>query len=223
MPTRNPLKQFFVTFPQWTDNNSSIKSFFLTDEPLYLMIAREHHQDGGIHFHVAVKYSKGTTKTQLLKLLSSYFPNDWKRIDVQSLKSWRDTFIYLTKEDAEPYEYGERPKVCNNLPKKVAYYSKDIAFLAESKRIYDMLYNDYKQLNNEYSEETLCKLQNDCTDAMLAQDEDAEENAKYVLSSYVDKHQYAKFFVDRVNLEDFRAFAFKNSLINQHTASLRGF
>lgn len=226
MPTRNPIKQFFVTFPQWTDNNAFILQFFhsLEEKPTYMLVARESHKDGGIHFHTAVKFNKGITKAQLIKLLCGYFPEDWKRIDVQPLKSWKDTFTYLTKEDSKPYEYGERPKVCkniNNSPK--VYNPKDIAFMATSKTMYDRAYNDYKAVCDDYSEERYNELYDAYTNAMLSDNPDEEEQAIYAMSSYSDNHLRAKYFCDNVTLEDFRTYLFKQGGIKEHEVVLRGF
>lgn len=100
MTNRNLVKSWFITFPQWTEHVQQelfdkLQNQFKGE---YAHIVKETHEDGQPHFHYAFKHPKGYTKSNILKMLSTLFPNDNKRIDVQALKSWTATFTYFSKE-----------------------------------------------------------------------------------------------------------------------------
>jgi len=96
---RNPIKQWFITFPQ-TDTT---RQAFLESFPPYElgMVAQESHQDGGLHLHMLIVLKKALTKSKLLQYIQRKWPDDYKRINVQITKSKSDVADYLHKEDSE--------------------------------------------------------------------------------------------------------------------------
>lgn len=118
MPNRNPMTQFFVTFPQWLSHSKdSLFEELNHDLPpsSYSTICQETHEDGNPHFHYAIKFISPITKAKMLKFFKLQYPDDYKRIDVQSLKSWPATFQYFDKEDPCRLEKGRIPQ--QNPPK----------------------------------------------------------------------------------------------------------
>lgn len=214
MPTRNPLKAFFITFPQWCDDIDTVKEFpsTLPVDVEYLMIAREHHADGNPHFHMALKLSAGLSKARLLKYLICCYPDDYKRIDVQPLKSWKDTFIYLTKEDEAPYEYGERPLVCNNLAKTKKPWMNNGEFLYESQRLFDNALHDARDTLERITDERLAVIRQRLE---TANQEDSIWLQRW-LSEELQKRERAEDFVNFTTIEDFRTKAWADNLIRLH-------
>jgi len=100
MTNRNSIVQWFITFPQ----TACAKQDFLDTFPPHTMavVAQETHVDGGLHLHLLIVLKKGLTKSKLLHLISSNWPNDYKRIDVQVVKNKSDVIDYLYKEDPTP-------------------------------------------------------------------------------------------------------------------------
>lgn len=213
MPTRNPIKAFFITFPQWNEDIETVKEFpsTLPVDVDYLMIARESHQDGGIHFHMAIKLSNGISKARLLKFLIANYPDDYKRIDVQPLKSWKDTFMYLTKEDECPYEFGERPLVCNNLAKAKKPWANNGEFLYESERLYNERIADAHKTINYITEDRL-----NVWRRRIATQPEHKHCCSKMLDKELKQLNDAHEFIDYVTLEDFRTTAWNNNLIPLH-------
>jgi len=96
---RNPIKQWFITFPQ-TDTT---KQLFLDSFPPYElgMVAQETHEDGGLHLHMLIVLKKALSKSKLLTYIQKRWPDDYKRINTQPTKSKADVIDYLNKEDSE--------------------------------------------------------------------------------------------------------------------------
>lgn len=102
MPTRNPGKQWAVTFPQCDtlDREIFAKSFPPCEE---CYVAREEHEGGGYHLHMSIKLLKGLSKSKLLKWVTLKYPDDWKRIQIQPVRSLSHWNEYLGKEDPDPF------------------------------------------------------------------------------------------------------------------------
>lgn len=104
-PNRNPIKQWFFTFPK---SNITKEDFASAIEDLrqpdYYKVALEHHADGSPHLHAVVKFTTGVSKTNLLKKIRYQFPDDYKRIDIQPVRSIQKSIEYISKEDPQPIE-----------------------------------------------------------------------------------------------------------------------
>ena len=103
MPTksnRNPMKQYFYTFPQTTVTKIEFRDALQKIHTMkYYKIVQETHEDGGKHLHAVVVCKKPIRKSKILKALKELFPNNNKRIDVQPTRSPKDSIAYLSKED----------------------------------------------------------------------------------------------------------------------------
>lgn len=108
-PNRNPMKQWFITFPQSGDMTRE-QYAELFPENTYIKVAQETHSDGNFHLHAVIILCSKLSKAKLLKHIRSKLPNDYKRIDIQSVRSVRHAITYLDKEDTSPYQSGDVPK-----------------------------------------------------------------------------------------------------------------
>lgn len=121
---RNPIKHYFVTFPQ--SGQITRNQFFdvLNFKPLdYYLVALESHADGNPHMHAVLAYKKGVTRAQFLKQLKLQYPEDYKRIKIESWRTLKTD--YLRKEDETPLEGGKLPG------KTLKYNKRDITFAQE--------------------------------------------------------------------------------------------
>lgn len=123
---RNPILQWFITFPKSGDVSKIAFSDFLTKvKPIqYLKAVSETHSDGTPHLHVIVKFKKGITKSQFLNEIQLSYPNDNKRIQVEPIRSLDHTIDYIDKEDTEPYILGRKPISTS----KLQFYASQLTF-----------------------------------------------------------------------------------------------
>lgn len=111
MVNRNPVCQWFITFPRWKEYED-IKEFEkISPKSKWGYAVKESHEDGGIHYHLMLKLSKGITKVKMIEYWKTMFPNDWKRIDVEPTRDFRAAHNYLAKEQLEVYEWGQGMKL----------------------------------------------------------------------------------------------------------------
>lgn len=108
MVHRNPLEKFFITFPQTTISREefslSLPSF------KYIKTVQETHEDGNFHLHTIIELEKPISKVAFIKFLTQKYPEDYKRIKVESLRSISHADVYLNKEDSQAYVSGTPPK-----------------------------------------------------------------------------------------------------------------
>lgn len=102
MSNRNPIKQWFITFPQCGDiKREQFADMFPPHEEV--RVCMEEHDDGNPHLHMFIKLIKGLTKSKLLKWIKEKFPNDFKRINIQPVKNVQQVNDYINKEDPVPF------------------------------------------------------------------------------------------------------------------------
>jgi hypothetical protein len=102
---RNPIKQWFYTFPQTNLSKIDFRNSLIEVHSMkYFKIVQETHSDGNTHLHAVVQTTKPLPKSAILKKLKIIYPNDYKRIDVQPVRSIPQTLNYLSKEDKHPLE-----------------------------------------------------------------------------------------------------------------------
>lgn len=106
MPNRNPVKQLFITFPKSTVDKNTFRDALLRFEPSYYKICEEKHKDGTPHLHAVIKFKNRYSKAYVLKFFKQLYPNDYKRIDVEPVRSIKKAIEYLSKEDPTPLESG---------------------------------------------------------------------------------------------------------------------
>lgn len=105
MTNRNPVKQWFLTFPQWSTEKYEFRNELVTLlSPYYYKIARETHEDGKFHYHVILVFKKGLSKARLLKMFKNQYPEDNKRIHIRPVRSIKHAMQYISKEDLSPLE-----------------------------------------------------------------------------------------------------------------------
>lgn len=116
--SNKPIKSWFITFPQSGDYTlQNLVETFSVYEVQYSKVVKEFHQDGNPHLHLVIQFKTPHTKNALLGQIKKKFPNDWKRIHIQSLGSKHMADVYLGKDPAEVLETGEyigkvkKPKV----------------------------------------------------------------------------------------------------------------
>lgn len=104
--TRNPVKQWAITFPQ-SGEIATKESFWESWPPSsYSVCCEEEHANGGVHLHLGLVLKKGMTKSKLLEWVIDRWPAHWKRIDVQACKNMKDWTDYCNKEDPNSHVRG---------------------------------------------------------------------------------------------------------------------
>lgn len=106
---RHKIKQWFFTFPKSGDltRQEFINSLMEFGEAEFAKCVQETHKDGSKHLHAIYKFQNGVTKTSILKYLKDEYPNDWKRIHLEPVRSMLKAQQYVEKEDTSPYIIGE--------------------------------------------------------------------------------------------------------------------
>ncbi len=117
--TRNPIKNWAITFPQTSCGREDFtESFPPRDKSI---CCQETHKDGGFHLHLGIALKKAISKANMLKWIKKRWPEDYKRIDVQSTRSIQNWSEYMKKEDPDFYEVDnttskvDREKLNNHL------------------------------------------------------------------------------------------------------------
>lgn len=106
---RNPVKQWFITFPKSSIANVTKASFAQTlneHEIKFAHIVQEDHKDDTQHLHAVIQFSTGITKSKLLKWFKDTYPKDNKRIHVCPVRSLKKSLEYCGKEDTNPVVLG---------------------------------------------------------------------------------------------------------------------
>lgn len=102
---RNPRKQWFITYPQWpsTDRNAIIQKYSDYD---YYIVCKEKHKDLSDHYHLLIRFVETKTKKDLIEFVKRSYPNDWKRIHINSVRNLKAAIEYCKKEDTAYMESG---------------------------------------------------------------------------------------------------------------------
>lgn len=113
-------KNFALTFPRCpvdkTDMLQHLKSLFYDTDIVYLLVAQEHHQDGGLHLHCFLQLKmpinlKNMKKFDLLIDTVNYHP------EIEECKSIKDWINYCKKE-GNWCDWGSNPLTTSKLNKK---------------------------------------------------------------------------------------------------------
>lgn len=108
MANRNKIVNFAFTYPQ---TGCGREEFIKKLPPVVSCICvQEEHQDGGKHLHASVKLRHGITFARMQKWLASKFPEEDKRIKIQTVRNQANWDLYLAKEDSDPYMILETKK-----------------------------------------------------------------------------------------------------------------
>lgn len=107
MKNRNPVKQWFITFPQVGDVTTKATFGKRLPPAEYTFCCEEEHKEGGLHLHLIIKLKKGISHSNLVKWIGAKFPEDWKRIHFEPVRNLENAKAYCNKEDPSPHEEGE--------------------------------------------------------------------------------------------------------------------
>lgn len=108
---RNPVKQWFFTFPHSSTDDLKVskhqfRDFLIQFKPNFYHIVRETHEDGSPHLHACVRFTGGYSFANIMKKLKLQYPNSYKRIDIKPVRSMKHAIGYLSKEDKNPLTTG---------------------------------------------------------------------------------------------------------------------
>lgn len=159
MVNRNPIKQWFITFPQW-EEYSDIRTFKkMVPETDWGLVVKESHENGGIHYHLCCRLVRAMSRANLLKWFMKKFPTNFKRIDFDPTKSLtpegnigKGALDYLHKEQLDIYEWGQRhilPKWLQDLKDE---WCNPIAIAEQNKVIND--WNEFHDMRLRGTYET---------------------------------------------------------------------
>jgi len=71
-----------------------------------IVIAREEHQDGEGHHHIAVLNQNASRKNATMKIRKAFPEWQGRQCNVAFHRAWRTLCAYVTKEDKNPYVWG---------------------------------------------------------------------------------------------------------------------
>ena len=128
MSNRNPMKQFFITFPKSTIDKNQLRDELLKFDPEYYKVCEEKHKDGSPHLHAVIKFKNKFSKAHILKKFKEKYPDDYKRIDVEPVRSIKQAINYLSKEDPHPLESGTYQETRNPQQNWREKFAKDLGF-----------------------------------------------------------------------------------------------
>ncbi len=118
---RNPVKQWFITFPK--SGSVSREEFVATLPPMEgYYVCMESHDDGEPHLHVCAKLKHGKSFSKMGKWFAEKWPEDNKRIKYEIVRDWDDVLCYSKKEDTAGIAWGNLAAV-----KKKKYTEADAA------------------------------------------------------------------------------------------------
>lgn len=111
---RKAILKFFITFPksQGVSRNDFFDQIDMTFPIEKCLISQEPHKDGTPHLHAAVVFKTAITKYQLIQEMMLAYPDEYKRINIQSMRSLTHSITYLTSPDkdktvdTEPYLFN---------------------------------------------------------------------------------------------------------------------
>lgn len=129
-------KNLFITFPKCPLAKSVIgEHIWNTISCTYVMVSQEKHQDGSLHLHVlAQSKKKFDIRNARVLDLEGYHP---------SIETARGTYeqvrTYMTKEDSEPWEFGEADKIMGKRSDKTKEGIKERNALLLSKPLVELV------------------------------------------------------------------------------------
>jgi len=105
MPDRFRLraKQIFLTYPQADGVDANSLLDFLRQQADYVILARERHRDGAIHYHAGILYPQHQNIND-----ANRYDYSGKHPNIQGCRNWRATTAYIRK-CGDFLEYGADP------------------------------------------------------------------------------------------------------------------
>jgi len=107
-------KAFFITYSQSRLGRERVTQFYARQVGLKrVVVGQEHHQDGNIHWHVAIEYDREKdVRAGSFFNLDGEHPNIkvWTRAGGSTYEQWfKNHWDYCLKEDPSPFIVGEAP------------------------------------------------------------------------------------------------------------------
>lgn len=114
---RNKVSNYFITFPRWTEVDMQSIADKLPKMSYYIIV-KEFHDDNDkdvtrnsmIHYHISLILKQGLPFKKFLDWIKREWPEDWKRVKLETTKSFDDSVDYLTKESKDYIIFGEKDK-----------------------------------------------------------------------------------------------------------------
>lgn len=115
--TNKPIKNWFITFPQSRDVGlQTFLDIFMVYPIQYASLVKESHKDGNPHIHMILQFKGSRCFSAMMGRIQKELPNDWKRIQLATLRSKKDADIYIDKDAKEKLEYGEWTQNVKKMP-----------------------------------------------------------------------------------------------------------
>lgn len=116
---RNPVKRWFVTFPNSCESLTDKRMFEAAMPPYeFYSCCEEDHKSGKKHLHACLILKKALSQSKLLKYIGKSYPAVINSIHVRPVRDLENTLDYIRKEDAEYVEIGDFKKKIDGLTKK---------------------------------------------------------------------------------------------------------
>lgn len=98
-------KSFFLTYPRCEKTKEELQNLLHSKgTPLFSIIAQETHEDGGLHLHAIIQYTK---KINIRN--PNFFDMEDHHPNIQSPRNIQATRNYVLKADKKPLLYNELP------------------------------------------------------------------------------------------------------------------
>lgn len=106
---RNPIKQWFITFPQ---SDIVGREEFVKSLPPYdsVVCGQEEHKDEGLHLHCYIELKKKISQKKLKDWIDIKWPDACKRIHYKPVKNVEASIDYIRKEDPRTFEVLKKNK-----------------------------------------------------------------------------------------------------------------
>lgn len=112
---RNPIHQWFITWTRWYPTELVEFEKRLPPTKWGFVVEEEHDEpdkdtdrNSMVHYHASIYLTHKITFSKLIKYIQDEWPEDYKRIDIESTGDLYET-TYLEKESHKTYEWGLRP------------------------------------------------------------------------------------------------------------------
>lgn len=124
---RNPLKKWFITFPQCDLSREQFSDSLVGLGIYKVTTVQELHKDGNKHLHTILILKNKISKKKLLNYLKFKYPDSYKRIHIGSIRSMKASVKYLSKEDKTPHMIDKSiPSVIDIMYTNPFYWKKHL-------------------------------------------------------------------------------------------------
>lgn len=139
---RNKVTHYFITFPRWKQVDLKEIPNKLPPMAWYIIVEEKHEDEDPdkernsmIHYHISLILKQGIPFKKFIDWITKEWPHDYKRIKLETTKSWEDSIEYCKKESKNFLEFGENPvkkKMSNKWNKLLLEYEKHLQYKKEN-------------------------------------------------------------------------------------------